>query len=105
MTETVTPQPATPRYSLASLAKQEPNAIRSCALAIGAALVITGVVDVTAEALAAWGIALESLLTLLYVRPLSVSKDALADFAAVVPMAPPPAPAPPPSRARARKAA
>lgn len=67
-------------YSLGQILRQEPNAIRTALLAILGALVITGVVELDAEEVAAWGIAAETVLTLLYVRPLSVSKDSLNEL-------------------------
>lgn len=64
-------------YSIKQLFMQEPNTVRSAVMAIIGALVITGVINLSVEALAEWGVAFELTITLFYVRPLSVSKAGL----------------------------
>jgi hypothetical protein len=67
-------------YSLKNLLLKEPNAVKSAALAVLAALVVTGTIDLSGEATAAWGIAVELVLTLFYVRPATVTKRALEEL-------------------------
>lgn len=69
-------------YSLRNIFLQEPNAVRTAVVAILAALVVTEVIDISTEAVAAWGIVIEVVLTLFYVRPLSVSKEGLRQLKA-----------------------
>lgn len=75
-------------YSPQQVLTQEPSAVKAAALAILAALVVTDVIDLTGDQIAAWGLALELVLGLLYVRPLSVSKSGLAEVEAAKPKRP-----------------
>lgn len=67
-------------YSLAQVLKQEPAAVAAAAKVVLGVLVLVGVLTMSAEALAGWVIAIEALLNLFYVRPLTVSKDALSNL-------------------------
>lgn len=64
-------------YSIRNILVQEPNAVRGAVLAVLAVLVMTQVVTVSAEAVAGIGLAVEVVLNLFYVKPLSVSRDAM----------------------------
>lgn len=75
-------------YRLSSIFTQEPTAVKAAVLAILVALVTTDVVNLTGDQIAAWGLALELVLGLLYVRPLSVSKSGLAEVQAAKPKRP-----------------
>lgn len=68
-------------YSIRNVFKQEPNAIREAVIAVLAVLVMTGVVDISAEATAGIGLCVSLVLGLFYVRPLSTSTSALQDLA------------------------
>lgn len=65
-------------YSIRNILVQEPNAVRGGVLAVLAVLVMTQVVTVSAEAVAGIGLAVEVVLNLFYVKPLSVSRDAMS---------------------------
>lgn len=68
-------------YSLKNILKQNPLAVKSAIFAILGALVITGVVTLSAEALAAWGVAIEMVLNLFYVSPSTVNRSKLEELA------------------------
>jgi hypothetical protein len=61
-------------FSPRNLLTQEPAAIKAAVLAVLAALITTGVIGISAEAVAAWGLAIELVLGLLYVRSVTTSK-------------------------------
>lgn len=86
-------------YSIKNVFTQEPAQVKSAFLAILAALVITGTVNLSGEATAAIGIAVEVLLNLFYVRPLTASKSALSELDV-----PTPSPSKPPAPRRKRLA-
>lgn len=65
-------------YSVKQLFKQEPAAIKAALTAVLSACIVAGVITVSAETLAAIGVAFELVLGLLWVRQLTVTKDALA---------------------------
>lgn len=65
-------------YKLRNVLKQEPNAIRETVIAVLGLLVTVGVIDVSAEIVAAAGVGISMLLGLFYVRPLTASTDALS---------------------------
>lgn len=69
-------------YSIKNVFKQEPNAIKAAIVTLLATLVMAGVVNLSGEQVAGYGLALEVLLGLFYVRPLSISKKAIDDLAA-----------------------
>lgn len=65
--------------------------VKTAIVAVLSALIITGVITISAESLAAWGVAVEVVLGLFYVRQATVSKDGLEqlgrDIAARRPLA------------------
>lgn len=67
-------------YSLANVFTQEPGRVKTAILAVLATLVITGVVTVSVQGAAAIGVAVEALLDLFYVRPLTVSTRSLGEL-------------------------
>jgi hypothetical protein len=67
-------------YNLRNVFAREPNAIREAILAILGIFVMLGVIDVSAEVVAAVGVAISLVLGLFYVRPLTASKDALNEL-------------------------
>jgi hypothetical protein len=67
-------------YNIRNVFKQEPNAIREAVIAIFGVLVMTGVVNLSAEAVAGVGVVVSLVLGLFYVRPLTTSKDALREL-------------------------
>lgn len=67
-------------YSLKNVFKQEPAAIRAAVLAVLGVLVMTGVVTLSAQAVAGIGVSVSLVLDLFYVRPLSASKSALHEL-------------------------
>lgn len=72
-------------YSPKQLLAQEPSAVKAAILAILVALITTGVITLSSEAIAAWGLALELVLGLLYIRPLTVSKAGLSELDGALP--------------------
>lgn len=68
-------------YSMKNLLQREPNAIREFVLAVLGVLVMTGVVHISAEAVAGIGLVVSSGLGLLYVRQMTVSKAGLRKLA------------------------
>lgn len=68
-------------YSVTNLLQKEPNAIRGAILSILGVLVMTNVVSISAEAVAGIGVSIELLLTLFYVRPMSVSRKGMEELA------------------------
>lgn len=71
-------------YSFRNIFIQDPETVKGVVLVIAAALVGSEVITLTGQEAALWGIALERLLGLFYVRPLSMSKDAFNQLADVV---------------------
>lgn len=67
-------------YSLSQIFKQEPAAIKSAIYSIGAALIVSGVLTMDVTTLAALIAPTEIILNLFYVRPLTVTKDALKEL-------------------------
>ncbi len=64
-------------YSLKNILKQNPLAVKSAAMAILGALVVTGVITLSSEAIAAWAVAIEMVLNLFYVSPSTVNRAKL----------------------------
>lgn len=64
-------------YSLKQVLKQEPNVIREFVILLLGVLVMTGAIEMDEKVLAGIGVLVSSGLGLFYVRPLTVSKDAL----------------------------
>lgn len=56
-------------YSPLNILKQSPETIKTFVLLVLAALVIQGTINITGEQAAAWGLALERGLEMLYVAP------------------------------------
>jgi hypothetical protein len=67
-------------YSLTNILKKSPLAVKGAVMTVLAALVATGVIDISAEAVAVWGLAIERLLDLLYTAPLIVSRAGLTEL-------------------------
>lgn len=64
-------------YSLKTFLAQEPAAVKAALVALVSAAIVSGWFTISAEALAAWGTALELLLGLGYVRARTVTTSAL----------------------------
>ena len=67
-------------YSPRQVFKQEPAAVKTAIMTILAALVLSGVISADEKTLVAWGLAIEFLLNLFYVRPATVTRDALNEL-------------------------
>lgn len=67
-------------YGIKNVLTHEPVAVKAALVAVLGALVITGVINLDGEAVAAWGIAVELVLGLFYVRQTSASKAALDEW-------------------------
>lgn len=67
-------------YNPAEILKKEPVAVAGAVKVVLAALVLGGAVTLGNDALAAWIIAIEAVLSLFYVRAASVSKAGLEEL-------------------------
>lgn len=67
-------------YSFRQVFKQEPNAIREVVLLTLGVLVALDVIQISEEVTAMVGVLISALLGLFYVRPLSVSRDAIREL-------------------------
>lgn len=72
-------------YSIRNVVTQEPAAIQLVIMSLLSALVVTGVINLSEDALAVWGVVILGALNLFYIRPLSVSKSGLAEVEAARP--------------------
>lgn len=55
-------------YSPREIFHREPAALKTAFTVVAAALVITGLIELSGEAVAAWAVAIEVVLSLFYVR-------------------------------------
>lgn len=67
-------------YSPRQILKQEPAGIVTAASLVNAALIAQGVYSMTDVQLAGWYAAALGLLTLFYIRPATVTRDALQEL-------------------------
>lgn len=67
-------------YSVRNIFTQEPETVKGAALTVLAALVLVNAINLSGEATAGFGLMIERVLSLFYVRPLTASKAALNDL-------------------------
>ncbi len=76
-------------YSLKNVLLQKPDQVKRTVLSILGLLVLAGAITISADTAVAWAIAIENVLGMLYVSPLTVSKagiQALVDDPNVKPL-------------------
>ena len=67
-------------YSLKGVLDKSPSTIKGALLAVLTALVVSGVIDVSAEAAVAWGLVIERFLELFVVAPRVTNTAALKEW-------------------------
>lgn len=67
-------------YDPREVLKKEPVSVAGAIKVVLAALVLGGAITIGSDALAAWVIAIETVLSLFYVRPASVSRAGLQEL-------------------------